>query len=201
MNTTKFQALINENLRQAHEELILRAFIPPGNIASELDKYQARLFAITGDPTVRYLSPVVPVDTTVAEAAPVRLESIGELDYCAPSPGMSQEPFGILYFPARLIDAADRAAEAPLVIGISTLSSEVLQPELQALSQSPLRLRPEKAHAGYWRFAVSKAVELTLTWLWDDLDEKRSGSLNAQSDVHLTPGRLPLGLLQRHHRH
>lgn len=201
MNTTKFQALINENLRQAHEEFILRVFIPPGNIASELDKYQVRLFAATGDPTVRYLSPVVPVDSTVAEAAPVRLETIGELDYCAPSPGVPQEPFGILYYPARLIDAADRAAEAALVIGISTLSSEVLQPEIQTLSQSPLRPRPEKAHAGYWRFAVTKAVELTLTWLWDDLDEKRGGSLNAQRDAQLLPGRVPLGLHQRHQRY
>ncbi|TVR93345.1 MAG: hypothetical protein EA428_02255, partial [Spirochaetaceae bacterium] len=136
VNTTEFQALMNENLTRPEKALVVRAIVPPGNIESELERYQAQLFAVTGDPTLRYLSPFVPLQHLAAPgdteqgADPVRLEMHGAVSYLAPSAEVNRHPLGILYLPASLRHSEGQETETVLVLGISTLSSEGLKPEI-----------------------------------------------------------------------
>ena len=201
MNTTEFQALMNENLAQQGKSLDLTAIIPPGNIAAELNSYQARLFAATGDPALRYLDPVVPLYAAEPNEYPNRIETTGALRYSAPSTRLHHYPFGVLYFPATLIYKTGRCEDAVLVLGISTLSSAVLQPEIESLSQpksqtsAEAHRSPSEARAGSWSFAVAKPVKLRLTWLWEHYegapDEKTiSGTVHEPVGLQQHYGRL-----------
>jgi len=200
VNTTEFQELMNENLAQPDTSLVFRGIVPPGNIESDLDRYQARLFARTGDPAIRYLSPFAPVAKTEPDEVPLRLQTTGALSYLAPSPELYRHPFGVLIFPATLLYASGKHELAPVVLGISTLSPELLQPEIAALTHQPLESRSGYAHSECWSFAVSKTVQITLTWLWESTEKQLDVDLGGNYQSPLTTDRELLGVLQQQGR-
>ncbi len=180
MNTTEFQALMNENLAQPDTALVFRAIVPPGNIESELDSYQARLFSLTGDPTLRFLSPFVPLQHVVAPrdpeqgAHPVRLDMRGAVSYLAPSAERHRHPLGVLYLSAMLRSSEGQETETALVIGISTLSSQRLEPEIRRLAGEDAWSKSGRGDSGTWGFSVSRTIQLTLTWLWENNAQERN---------------------------
>ncbi len=200
MSTTEFQALINENLAHPDEALILRGIFPPGNIESELNEYQSQLFSRTGDPAIRYLTPFVPVSKSEPEAAPARLEITGALSYLSPSPELYRHPFGVIFFPVTLLDLTNHHAEAPLVLALSTLSPARLEPEIATLTKQPRGSRSGEALVAAWSFTAPKAVQVTLTWLWENTGNELNVDLGRTCPTTVSPDQQPLGLLQRHRR-
>ncbi|TVR91635.1 MAG: hypothetical protein EA428_05210, partial [Spirochaetaceae bacterium] len=91
--------------------------------------------------------------------------------------------------PATLRYREGPETETALVLGISTLSSEGLKPEIEALAVEDRWLRSRRSDSGAWGFTVSRPIQLTLTWLWENNDPVQD-TRDEPCGLHQHQGRL-----------